>query len=135
MWLNTRRRRGTDGTRTRSLTRRLAPHVLPLRFEALEDRITPVGFAGINLQNQFDLPTTFTGSIPPDTMGAVGPNHFVVNINTSFAIYNRTGTLLSHVRGNDFFDLDGPGGTAFSTFDPRILYDRATGRWFATIMD
>ena len=31
------------------------------------------------------------GGTPPDTNGAVGPNHYIQGVNTAFAIYNKTG--------------------------------------------
>ena len=35
-------------------------------------------------------------SFPPDTMGAVGPNHFVVTVNRVFAVFEKTtGTRLT----------------------------------------
>lgn len=33
-------------------------------------------------------------SAPPDTNGDVGPNHYVQTVNTDFAVYNKSGTLL-----------------------------------------
>ena len=33
--------------------------------------------------------------IPPDPNGAVGPNHFAEMVNSSFAIYSKTGTRLA----------------------------------------
>ena len=92
-------------------------------------------FAGITLQDQF---TAFgRGSIPPDTMGAVGPNHFMEVINSSVAIYNRTGTRLSHVSLDSFFTVD-DGGTTYprlGAFDPRVVYDRRSGRWIASALE
>lgn len=34
------------------------------------------------------------GVLPPDTNGDVGPNHYVQWVNLSFAIWNKSGTLL-----------------------------------------
>ena len=37
---------------------------------------------------------TFTvNSAPPDTNGAVGPNHYIQIVNTDFAIFNKNGTV------------------------------------------
>ncbi len=67
-------------------------------------------------------------SAPPDTCGAVGPNHFVETVNRMFAVYDKfsganlimtgLGTLL-------------PGGSG----DPRVLYDQHSGRWIAMDTD
>ena len=34
------------------------------------------------------------GFLPPDTVGEVGPNHYVQMVNSAFRIYNKTGTPL-----------------------------------------
>jgi hypothetical protein len=43
------------------------------------------GFSGPN-------GTFVVNSAPPDTNGAVGPNHYVQVVNTDFAIFNKAGT-------------------------------------------
>ncbi|HVR35143.1 MAG TPA: hypothetical protein VMS21_04760, partial [Methylomirabilota bacterium] len=94
------------------------------------------GFQTIGLQDQ--LSAFGTGSIPPDTMGAIGPQHFVQVINGSVAIYNRTnGTRLSHVTLNAFFTatFDDVLYPRTRAFDPRVLYDRRSGRWFASAVE
>jgi len=93
-------------------------------------------FIGINLNDQF---TAFgSGSIPPDTMGAVGPDHFVEAINSSVAVYDKaTGTRLSHVSLNSFFTVT-VGPTTYprnGSFDPRICFDRRSGRYLACVLE
>ena len=95
----------------------------------------PPGFQAISLQDQAAAFGSF--SIPPDTMGAIGPNHFVQIINGSVAIFSRSGVRLSHVSLNSFFTVV-VGGTTFprnGAFHPRVLYDRRSARWFATAME
>ena len=46
----------------------------------------------------------FPWVVPPDTMGAVGPDHVAELINTSFAVYDKTGALQSRVRLPDFWE-------------------------------
>ncbi len=68
-----------------------------------------------------------TGWFPPDCTLAVGPNHVLVSVNATVAVYNKTGgapvfakTLVSwfsNVIGNA------------KIFDPKVLYDQFTGRW------
>ena len=67
-------------------------------------------FVTVNLQDQFNA--FGSGSIPPDTMGAVGPSHFVQVINSSVAVYNKTGARLSHVSLDSFFTVT-VGGTTY----------------------
>src|SRR6185295_777194 len=37
----------------------------------------------------------FGGSVPPDPIGDVGPNHYVQMVNTRFAIFDKMGVMLS----------------------------------------
>jgi hypothetical protein len=75
--------------------------------------------------------------IPPDTMGAVGPDHIVEIINGNFEIFNkRTGASLES-RSLDSFWINRVGlanPTTF-TFDPRVVFDPDSGRWFAVSID
>ncbi len=86
-------------------------------------------FEAISLQDQV---AAFAGEfwIPPDTMGAIGPNHFVEVINGSVAIFSRQGAQLSHVSLDSFFFL-APNFPRNRSFDPRVLFDRRSDRWFA----
>ena len=67
------------------------------------------------------------GCSPPDTVGDVGPNHYVQAVNaTKIAIYDKSGNLLS------VFDL----GTLFTSGqctanagDPNVTYDPMADRW------
>src|SRR5882672_6937557 len=97
---------------------------------------TVASFAGIKQQE--------SGSYVPDTMGAVGPNHFMVLVNGPIAVYDKysgvqrspTTTTLS-----EFFALTVPSGTYAGTYptvqavDPRILYDQGSERWIASALD
>lgn len=67
-------------------------------------------------------------SYPPDTHGAVGPDHFVVTVNRIFSIYDKTtGVKLSGLHLNSF--LPGSNG------DPRVLFDQHSGRWIVIVSD
>ncbi len=72
----------------------------------------------------------FTRWIPPDTNGAVGPNHFVSAVNSSLVIFDRQGVQLSAVALNDMFP-----GQVGDTFDPRIIYDRHSNRWMVSALE
>ncbi len=68
--------------------------------------------------------------IPPDTHGAVGPNHLMVVLNTQVRIQDRTGTPLSTVSLDSFWaSLSNP-----DVFDPKVLYDPFADRWMFTAM-
>ncbi|HYY56612.1 MAG TPA: proprotein convertase P-domain-containing protein, partial [Pyrinomonadaceae bacterium] len=73
-------------------------------------------FQGINDNN---------ASIPPDTNGAVGPNHLMVALNTQVRFQTRTGGILNTISTDSFFaSLGNP-----LTFDPKVLYDPYNNRW------
>jgi len=73
-------------------------------------------------------------AIPPDTNGAVGPNHVVTMLNTQVLIQSRDGTY----RANYPINLGGRGGfwsrvtTASDVYDPNLRYDAANDRWIAS---
>jgi len=81
------------------------------------------------------LAITDTGWLPPDTDGAVGPNHLVIAVNGGWKVQNRSGgTLLNQTLGDFWAGLWDPnnlaGGSACEApFDPRVLYDPGTNRW------
>jgi hypothetical protein len=95
------------------------------------------------LGTDFEIGANFTdsvmfeagpGFIPPDTMGAVGPDHIAVLINGAFAVYDKTGTQLELRSLDSFWAQAGATPNDFS-FDPRILYDPHHNRWFASSAD
>ncbi len=63
-------------------------------------------------------------SYPPDTCGAIGPNHFVVAVNLTVGIYDRNTGLNQLVVGlSSFFN------TGSFIGDPRVHYDQFEDRW------
>jgi hypothetical protein len=86
--------------------------------------------------------TSFTGAtvadtpgfVPPDSMGAVGPTQFIVTVNGRFRSFSKTTGVADgalNVDPNVFFNSVRSAGTS----DPRIRYDRLSGRWFITMID
>jgi uncharacterized delta-60 repeat protein len=69
-------------------------------------------------------------SIPPDTHGAVGPNHVMTTLNTQVRIQDRQGNVLSTMDLNTFW---APAGFP-DAFDPKLLYDPYENRWMFTAM-
>lgn len=73
-----------------------------------------------------------TGFVPPDTVGDVGPNHYIQAVNVQFAIYDKVGTLLvgpSNINSlwvaantNDACEFNNHG-------DPVVQYDHLADRW------
>jgi hypothetical protein len=94
---------------------------------------------GLNFQASLFAPdreaSTYDKYIPPDTDGAVGPNHIVELINDHYSIFRKSdGVRLNPVTDRDveFWNqagipiVDPPGLT-----DPRVIFDKSSQRWFA----
>lgn len=75
----------------------------------------------------------YTGLVPPDPNGDVGPDHYVQTVNSSFAVWDKSGTLLYGPVANTtiFTNFGGECETEFD-FDPIILYDHLADRWVIT---
>lgn len=75
-----------------------------------------------------------TGNYPPDPVGDVGPNHYVQMVNSRFAIFDKTGTILAGP--SNFRDIPGwsnPVATGLLRIcDPIVLYDSLADRWLLT---
>ena len=72
--------------------------------------------------------------IPPDTMGAAGPNHLVSLLNSDFGVFNKTtGAVLKNISLQSFWGSLGTkaGEPADFPFDTKILYDQHSGRFVA----
>ena len=84
----------------------------------------------LNFSGFQGLADNFT-AIPPDTEGAVGPQHVVTMLNTQVMIHSRGGVP----RANFPITLNGfwsPLGNFSDAFDPRIVYDGPADRWIAS---
>ena len=81
----------------------------------------------------FDSVSNLASVSPPDPVGDVGPNHYVAMSNLYFAIYNKTGTLLSGPFANNTL-WAGFGGDCETdnSGDPIVLYDQFADRWILT---
>ncbi|MBL0355361.1 MAG: hypothetical protein IPP72_00050 [Chitinophagaceae bacterium] len=66
--------------------------------------------------------------IPPDTHGAVGPNHVVTATNDFVRIHTKTGAVISTVSITTFAGVP-------NTCDPYIKYDQVSNRWFYSAID
>jgi hypothetical protein len=68
---------------------------------------------------------------PPDTVGDVGPNHYVQAVNTSFAVFSKTGTRITALTFNTLWSGAGTGTACDSSNDgdPTVVYDPVGDRW------
>lgn len=84
------------------------------------------------LQN-FDGMSQSSGPYPPDTVGDVGPNHYVQMVNSRFAVYGKTGTLLAGPMNiNTLWAGFGGACQTENAGDPIVLYDQFADRWLVT---
>ncbi|MDD4374141.1 MAG: T9SS type A sorting domain-containing protein [Bacteroidales bacterium] len=73
------------------------------------------------------------GVFPPDTEGDVGPDHYFLMINSSFAIYNKEGVKLYGPADNSTLWDGFPGPwSGTNDGDPIVVYDEGADRWFAS---
>jgi len=133
-----------------------SPVVRPAPLEALGTGRSTIGL-------DFEMSRLYSGTnfIPPDTMGAVGPDHIVELINGRYEVYDKkTGSVQESFSLNGFWTtvvglkipqdntcqenktcaLSGADCSVDAcdnnfTFDPRIIYDWQTERWFALSID
>ena len=71
-----------------------------------------------------------TGFLPPDTVGAVGPKHYVLAVNTAFAVYDKAGTLLvGPLPINALWAGFGGACEKQNNGDPIVRYDHLADRW------
>ncbi len=70
------------------------------------------------------------GYYPPDSDGAIGPGGFVEFVNGVYRVYSRSGAVLQQSSQREFWSGAGLVPDA-APFDPRVLYDPGSGRWFA----
>jgi hypothetical protein len=71
------------------------------------------------------------GCEPPDTVGDVGPNHYVEAVNSSFKIFDKSGnTLAGPTTYNTLFaPLTGTPCSGSNAGDPFVFYDHVADRW------
>lgn len=78
---------------------------------------------------------TFGSGRPPDTVGDVGPTHYIEGVNSSIGIYRKSdGVRLVGLTLNSFMSQGGFGNLCDTNNfgDPVILYDSFEDRWVIT---
>jgi hypothetical protein len=106
---------------------RLAPGGAPTAAEAAsaggagspQSPSVSLAFAG-----QFD-----SGVSPPDTTGAVGTTRIIELVNRRYMVTNRAGGVLSSGTLNNLAGW----GTAVNSFDPQVIWDPTTNRFYYTM--
>jgi hypothetical protein len=72
-----------------------------------------------------------TGWTPPDPHMAVGPNHVVVMTNGEIGFFTKAGVQTFADEIEDAFGFWGSVGATGFVFDPEVIYDTTSGRFFA----
>ena len=76
------------------------------------------------------LAGTNAGGYPPDTDGAVGPNHYMQIVNTSLAVFSKTGTVMMGPMDTSTVWSGFAGICATNGFgDGIVRYDQLADRW------
>ncbi len=93
----------------------------------------PVALVNVAGQGSSTSPGTQTGT-PPDTNGAVGPNHFVQVVNGGIEVWNKSGTVVAASKLLNTLWSTLPAGDPCrrNDGDPVVLYDQMADRWFVT---
>ena len=68
-----------------------------------------------------------TGSTPSDSTGAIGENSYIETVNVKAAIYDRSGTLINQTTLQNWWGAPGT-----NSFDPQVIWDPDTDRFFYT---
>ena len=70
------------------------------------------------------------GFAPPDTVGDVGPNHYIQMVNVSFAVFDKSGNMLTGPTPfNALFSGFGGVCQTENDGDPIVVYDPLADRW------
>jgi hypothetical protein len=78
----------------------------------------------------FDGLTNIDGVYPPDTVGEVGPNHYVQWVNSHFQVFNKSGvSVYGPAAGNAIWTGFGGPCETRNDGDPIVLYDQLADRW------
>ena len=89
-----------------------------------------VGFEGVGQGFSGPSGTFAITSAPPDPNAAVGPNNIVELVNTSFAVFDKSGTALyGPVPTNTLWSGFGGGCETNNDGDGTVAYDRIANRW------
>lgn len=101
-----------------------------LQKTGVRDPLIPSTLVNFEGQSIEDTIAVGQGFLPPDTVGDVGPSHYVQAVNSTFRVFNKTGTPLTAVvsLASLWSTVPGPCATRFDG-DPIVLYDSYADRW------
>ncbi len=104
---------------------------IPPTFDPNWEPLPPLEDPGDGASGSF-VGINFTGWTPPDPELAVGPNHLVGITNGAIAFFDKsTGANLFQDEIEDSFGFWGAQGATGFCFDPEVLFDPHSNRFFA----
>src|SRR4051812_35825066 len=118
-----------------------SPDVVSIGDDGTQGEFVPLTPQQVSTPNFLGATLADAGAFPPDSMGTVGPTQYIVAINGRIRSFNKTTGSADGALNMDtdvFFSsaMTPTSGTQVNfTSDPRIRYDRATGRWFVVMID
>jgi subtilisin-like proprotein convertase family protein len=109
----------------------LDPVVQPGDPVALDAPAPLTSFEGIRSGD--NVPFLGGRVLPPDTVGEVGPNHYVQMVNTAWRVFDKAGNPLTPIRSlGSIWNALGAANPCSNVNDgdPIVLYDQLADRWF-----
>jgi len=117
-----------DSANSSRVSQPAAPAVVSATAPTLVNSFEGIGNGFVGPAGTFSV-----NSAPPDTNGAVGPTHYVETVNSSFAIFDKTGTPIYGPKPiNSIWSTFGGGCQSNNDGDPSAVYDGLADRWIIT---
>ena len=97
----------------------------------IQQSVGPLAPGGLSDFDGLGVPISSVDAAPPDVNGAVGANHYVQWVNTSFAVFDKAthARVYGPAAGNTLWSGFGGPCEARDDGDPIVLYDHFAGRW------
>jgi hypothetical protein len=120
--------------RSRSVTEIIPEQSRALpEFEREPARSIERGLSNLDIVASFQGLSDNRTVYPPDTMGAVGPDHVMTMLNSEVGIQDRTGGQLNRVSLGTFWTSGT--GLSGSPYHPTLRYDPLSQRWIACAVE
>ena len=92
------------------------------------------GSGGTTVSSYANVTPSFNGvydtsGTPPDTTGSIGPDRYVEAVNTQYAIYSRSGSLINSGSLSDLTGIS-TGLFGYALSDPQVMWDAKTQRFY-----
>lgn len=105
------------------------PVVAPVAPAAPSMPAPTQSFEGLQFSGSCGVGVQCGAGWPPDTVGDVGPNHYIQAVNTSVGIYNKLGTQLAAFTFDALWAGSGTACENNNNGDPTVIYDPLANRF------